>query len=208
METEPKNPRTDTVDDGRDFLAHISATDKLLSEIPGVDWTWRGREKHPESQLNEGKKDEQLHNMMLFDACETERSAWWTLSVRHGLDKRRRDDIFTRAFETFCFRFSISRAASECRLEVTVVGRGASLSCMLEAMKQSTCDPQEKHTHTQNLETQRCSRRARKARSFSRKVARHKIFIDLKRTISVDNYGWHILSCLTDTRGQCWKSLA
>ena len=151
METEPKNPRTDTVDDGRDFLAHISATDKLLSEIPGVDWTWRGREKHPESQLNEGKKDEQLHNMMLFDACETERSAWWTLSVRHGLDKRRRDDIFTRAFETFCFRFSISRAASECRLEVTVVGRGASLSCMLEAMKQSTCDPQEKHTHTHKI---------------------------------------------------------
>ena len=68
-------------------LRHISATDKLLSETPGVDWTWRGREK-PESQLNEGKRDEQLHNMMLVGACETERSAWWTSSVRHGLGKR------------------------------------------------------------------------------------------------------------------------
>ena len=71
METEPKNLRTDTVDDGGDFVAHIIATDTLLCEIPSVDWTWHGREKQPESQFNEGERDEQLHNMMLFDACET-----------------------------------------------------------------------------------------------------------------------------------------
>ena len=60
------------------------------------------------------------------------------------------------------------------------------------------------HTHTQTLEIQRCCKRARKARSFSIKVARHEVL-----SILSEPFLWTILdgilSCMTETCGQCWE---